>query len=157
MTENTTHLERLVAWMDGGRINIDPKELHRLWAAPLLPTRRFGPDGWVTFHMAAAPAQATVGDLVAWLLFDARRLRLIAYLERPLADTFGIVTPFMTPLKPLSPDLLPMLGAVGEAFFTGDEPPNAAEPVRSELERFDDGFRLALVQAAPDFLGWLDL
>lgn len=156
MADGTTHLERLAAWIKGGRIRIDPDDLHGRWAGPLLPTRRFGPDCWATFHMATAPAQPKLGEFLAWVAFDARSVGVVAYLERPLADTFGVVTPFAKPAAAFPGDLLPALGAVGQSFLDGDQAPDAElEAVRTAVAGLEEGYKAAVQQSAPDFFGWL--
>ena len=151
-----THLERLIAWSsDDSRL--DPGRLHRRWMSLLLPTRRFGPDAWAAFQMAIEPSTTDLGGFRAWVIYDAHAVRLLAYLEPPMAEQFGGILPFRKPLRQFDPGLTSALGHAGARFL-------ADVPTDAESKRALDGLRAlepeylaALRTTAPDFCRWASL
>ena len=152
-----THLERLIDWSSDTAVPLDPARLHRRWMSLMLPTRRFGPDAWVAFQIANEPRNPCLGDFRSWVVFDARAVRLLAYLEPPLADAFGVVPPFPKPSGDLDEALVPALGRAGAQFFANAGPGDDVTVVRDALRALDDGYSDALGIIAPDFFAWVGL
>lgn len=152
-----THLERLIDWRSITAVPLDPERLHRRWMSLMLPTRRFGSDAWVAFQTATEPNNPNLGSFRSWVVFDARAVRLLAYLEPPLADAFGVVPPFPKPSGDLDGALLPALGRAGEQFFANAEPGDDVAVVRDALRALDGGYSDALGVIAPDFFAWAGL
>lgn len=150
-----SHLNRLIEWRSDAAVPLDPERLHRRWMSPLLPTRRFGPDAWVAFQTANEPNNLNLGGFRSWVLFDAHALRLIAYLESPMAETFGAVQPFPKPTLDLDEALIADLGTAGIEFFAVSEPSESARSVRDAIRSLEDDYYKALAIAAPDFLAWI--
>lgn len=150
-----THVERLMQWT--GEQVVPASELtYATFSSAFLPTRRFGPPGWVMFLMNVSVSSTMTSDLKAWVLYDARALRVIAYLERPLADTFGNVAPFELPGPSFDPAFSPVIGAAGEAFLTDSPPPPGMAELGTYFAGLPAGYSAGLRQAAPDFFQWLD-
>ncbi len=152
-----THLERLIDWCSDTAVPLDPQRLHRRWMSLLLPTRRFGSDAWVAFQTANEPRNPSLGGFRSWVVFDARAVRLLAYLEPPMAETFGVVAPFPKPSSDLDKALLPALGRAGAQFFANGEPGTDITVVRDALRALDDDYTDALRIIAPDFFAWVGL
>lgn len=150
-----THLERLMDWSSDAAVPLDRERLHRRWMSLLLPTRRFGPDAWVAFQTANEPGNPNLGGFRSWVVFDAHAVRLLAYLEPPMAETFGTVPPFPKPSSDLDGALLPALGRVGAQFFADTRPGEAVGVVRDALRALDAGYSDALGIIAPDFFAWV--
>ena len=152
--QERTHLERLIDWSSGAAVRLDPESLHRRWMSVLLPTRRFGLDAWVAFQVATEPQSLNLGQFRAWVVFDARAVRLLAYLEPPLAETFGVIPRFPKPTGVFDQALVPALGRAGAGFFAEAGAGADVDRVRDGLRALDGDYLNALRIAAPDFLAW---
>ena len=151
----STHLEYLIEWRSHAAAPLGTHSLHRRWMSPLLPTRRFGPGAWAAFQTGNEPINAYLGDFCGWVVFDANSVRLLAYLEPPLADRFGVVPHFPKPLNHLHKTILPALGRAGAQFLADAEPGDDANAVRDALRSLDDSYADALRIIAPDFFTWV--
>ena len=150
-----THLEHLTDWIPEALPPQSALSLHQQWMSPLLPTRRFGDTAWAAFRMANSPRSTEFGAFCGWTVFDARAIRLLAHLEPPVADRFGVVPHFPKPSVHLTRSLLPALGRAGAQFFDRIEPGDDAASVRAALRALNESYLSALRIAAPDFLIWL--
>ncbi len=159
---SVSHLERLQAWLSQGSVSLGGSSLENVWLSPLLPSKRFGVDAWVGFHMHLVRNAADVGPFKAWIVLHASQLRLVGLFERPLADKFGVVDAFPRSRFNVSElvsnsQLLVLLNAAALRFFAdvSPSPEDASLVVLLQdcwsVELFD---RMHDV-VAPDFFVWL--
>ena len=159
-TQARTHLERLREWTEMATIPLAGDQAENQWFAPPLPTRRFGPDAWVTFSMRLSPSKPTLGPFIGWMVLDSRSLRAIAYLERPLADAFGVVPALTRPapsLTTLPQVVVAGIGRSGDRFFAKELAVQEDRVAVSELldlvpDPLADAWREVV---AADFFSWL--
>ena len=106
--------------------------------------------------MANEPQTPNLGSFRAWILFDAHAVRLLGYVEPPLADQYGTISPFRKPTSYLRPDLVPDLSNAGSDFFDSAIP-SGLNTLIDALGNFEDSYLQALRVTAPDFFEWINL
>jgi len=153
-----TYLEGLLRWADRHVIELNRNAVENYWLSLPVPTRRFGPDAWVIFSMTVSPGREEVGPFGAWYVLSNETPRVIAYLESPLADTFGLVEPFTMVaggLGAITEQMIAALGVAGAAFFAREDATTGdAAAAQSFLDHVEGDLSERLSGVAPDFFGW---
>lgn len=156
-----SHSERLDKWSLSARIPLHPSQAENAWISPRFPTLRFKAPGWISFTLHTSPRTISTGPMLAWTLFDAKHLRVLQYVETPLASQFGVVPPLARPLTrtgSMTPHLREQLFEASTRFFEGADPLPHDATLLLELQvwMFPDLFAVVSQIAAPDFFSWLD-